>query len=74
MAPINTFNAGIWDAESRYVEVISNSTVSNFKINIAEKVISFNVTGETGSGICRVIIPNTIVNTLWLGNYAVLVN
>ncbi|MEM3725766.1 MAG: NosD domain-containing protein [Candidatus Bathyarchaeia archaeon] len=74
MAPINTFNAGIWDAESRYVEVISNSTVSNFKINIAEKVISFNVTGETGSGICRVIIPNTIVNTLWLGNYKVLVN
>ncbi|MEM3673764.1 MAG: NosD domain-containing protein [Candidatus Bathyarchaeia archaeon] len=74
MAPINTFNAGIWDMESRYIEVISNSTVSNFKVSMAEKVISFNVTGEAGSGICRIIIPNAIVNTLWLGNYVVLVN
>ncbi len=74
MAHVNTFNAGTWDAESRYVEVITNSTVSNFKIDIIEKVISFNVTGEEGLGICRIIIPNTIANTLWLGNYTVLVN
>lgn len=74
MAPINIFDAGIWDTTSHYVDIISNSTVSNFKINITEKVMSFNVTGETGSGFCRVIIPNIIINTLWLNNYIVLVN
>jgi len=74
MAPINTFDAGIWGGTTFYVEVISNSTVSNFKINIAEKTISFNVTGETGSGFCRVIIPKIIVEALWLNNYTVLVN
>jgi len=74
MAPINTFDAGIWDGTTFYVKVISNSTVSNFKINTTEKTISFNVTGETGSGFCRVIIPKTIVEALWLNNYTVLVN
>jgi parallel beta-helix repeat protein len=74
MAPINTFDAGIWGGTTFYVEVISNSTVSNFKMNIAEKTISFNVTGETGSGFCRVIIPKIIVEALWLNNYTVLVN
>jgi parallel beta-helix repeat protein len=74
MAPINIFDAGIWDTTSYHVDIISNSTVSNFKIDTVEKVISFNVIGETGFGFCRVIIPNIIINTLWLNNYVVLVN
>jgi len=74
MAPINIFDAGIWGTTSYHVDIISNSTVSNFKINPEEKVISFNVAGETGVAFCRVIIPNIIINTLWLSDYAVLVN
>jgi parallel beta-helix repeat protein len=74
MAPINIFDAGIWDMTSRHVDIISNSTVSNFKINTTEKTISFNVTGETGSGFCRVIIPNTITQTLWSDDYFILIN
>jgi parallel beta-helix repeat protein len=74
MAPLSTFNAGIWNEISCYVDVISNSTISNFKINATEKMISFNVTGETGVGFCRIIIPNVIIQTLWLNNYNVLVN
>ncbi|MEM3697379.1 MAG: NosD domain-containing protein [Candidatus Bathyarchaeia archaeon] len=74
MGPINIFETGIWDTTIQYVDVISNSTVSNFQINMTEKVVSFNVTGEAGAGFCRVIIPKIIVDILWLGNYAVLVN
>jgi len=74
MAPINLFDAGVWEEKTQYAKVISNSTVSNFQINTTEKIISFNVTGETGAGFCRVIIPKVIADTLWLGNYMVLVN
>jgi hypothetical protein len=74
MAPLYMFDAGIWDEISRYVEVVSNSTISNFRINLTEKIIRFNVTGETGMGFCRIIIPNVIIQTLWLSSYAVLVN
>lgn len=74
IAPLSTFDAGIWNEITRYVDVISNSTISNFKINATEKTISFNVTGETGVGFCRIIIPNIIIQTLWLNNYSVLIN
>jgi parallel beta-helix repeat protein len=74
MAPLYMFDAGIWDETNCYVEVISNSTISNFRINATGKIIRFNVTGETGMGFCRIIIPNIIIQTLWLNSYAVLVN
>jgi parallel beta-helix repeat protein len=74
MAPLYTFDAGIWAETNRYVEIISNSTISNFRINMTEKTIRFNAAGETGMGFCRIIIPNIIIQTLWLNNYAVLVN
>ncbi len=74
MAPINTFDAATWDGLMCHVDISSNSTVSNFNISTTEKTISFNVAGETGSGFCRIIIPNIIAQTLWSGNYSVLVN
>lgn len=74
MAPLYTFDAGIWGETTRYVEVVSNSSISNFRVNTIEKTISFNVTGEIGVGFCRIIIPNVIIQTLWLNSYAVLVN
>jgi hypothetical protein len=52
-----------------------NSTVSEFKVDVAQKTVSFNVKGTEGSaGFCRVTIPNIIVQNLWQGNYTVLVD
>jgi len=74
MAPISVFNAGTWNGASCNVDVVSNSTVSKFQLNITEKTIRFNVTGETGLGFCRVTIPNIIIQDMWHGNYTVLIN
>lgn len=74
MAPINIFGAGTWDDVLCKVQVVSNSTISNFQLNETEKVISFNVTGEIGAGFCRVTIPNVIIQNMWQGNYTVLVD
>jgi hypothetical protein len=43
-------------------------------MNTAQRIISFNVSGESGIGFCRVDIPNVIVSGLWQNNYKVLVN
>ena len=74
MAPINIFNVAVWNGEPREVYVVSNSTISSFQLNAMEKILRFNVTGETGFGFCRLTIPNIIVQDLWHGNYTVLIN
>jgi len=74
MAPIKLFDAGAWNGVDYYVDITSNSTVSNFQLNVTLKKISFNITGETGLGFSRVTIPNVIVQDLWEGNYTVLVD
>ena len=75
MAPFNTFDAGTWNGEECNVDVVSNSTVSDFQLNTAQKTISFNVTGFEGTaGFCRITIPNIIAQDLWQGNYMVLLN
>jgi len=74
MGPLDTFDAGTWNGAPYSVDVISNSTVSKFQLNIPEKILRFNVTGETGSGFCRVTIPNVMILEMWHGNYTVLVN
>jgi hypothetical protein len=57
------------------IEVISNSAVSNFQINVTQKMVGFNVSGLEGvAGFCNVTIPNIIVQELWKGNYTVLLN
>jgi parallel beta-helix repeat protein len=73
-APIALFDAGVWNETSYTVDIISNSAVSNFQLNISEKIMRFNVTGETGSGFCRVTIPNVIIQELWNGNFTVLID
>jgi parallel beta-helix repeat protein len=74
MGPIRFFDAGTWNGASYSVTVVSNSTVSKFRLNKAEKVISFNVSGETGLGFCRVTIPNVIIQDLLQGGYTVFVD
>ena len=74
IAPITLFDAGVWNNESLLVEIVSNSTVSNFRINATQKTITFNVTSETTTGFSRITIPNIIVQDMWQGNYTVLVD
>ncbi len=75
MHPIRTFAVDVWEGKTCNVDVVSNSTVSYFKLNKTARIISFNVTGEEDTvGFCRIIIPNVIVQNLWNGNYSILVN
>jgi len=74
MAPIDVFNAGVWNSTLCKVHVVSNSTVSNFQLNMTEQTLRFNVTGEAGLGFSRVTIPSPITQTLWQNNWTVLVD
>jgi len=74
MGPFNTFDAGVWNGVAYKVDVISNSTVSNFHFIPEEGAfISFNVTGKNGTiGFCRVTVPKSL---LWAeeGKWVILV-
>ena len=75
MAPFSAFDAGVWNETIYHVDIISNSSLSNFNIDTSRKTVSFNVTGEENqTGFCRITIPNVIVQDLWHGNYTVLLN
>jgi parallel beta-helix repeat protein len=74
IAPISIFDAGIWNDAQQEIHIISNSTITNFELDKANAIISFEVAGKTGLGFCRVTIPNIIVEDLWNSNYTVLVN
>jgi len=64
MAPLKAFQAGVWDGIAYNVDVISNSTISDFNFDVDGKCVSFNVTGDEGTiGFCRVIIPKSL---LWV--------
>lgn len=57
------------------VEVVSNSTVSNVQVDETARILSFNVSGETGtSGFSRITVPNIIVESFWNGTYTLLLN
>lgn len=56
---------------SEHIMTICNSTISDFKFNFPDKVISFNVTGTGGTvGFCRVTIPHKLLN----GSYEVFID
>jgi parallel beta-helix repeat protein len=75
MGPCNPFEVQFGPLPSKQeISVISNSSISGFQMNTTQKTISFNVTGESGTGFCRVDVPNVIVSGLWQNNYRVLVN
>jgi parallel beta-helix repeat protein len=62
MAPFSTFEAGVWDGTAYNVDVLSNSTVSDFKFDVDNKSISLKVTGDNGTvGFCRVAIPKSLL-------------
>jgi hypothetical protein len=63
IAPINVFDVGTWNNMSYHVDIISNSTVSDFHFNPYEGAfLRFNVTGEDETnGFCRVTIPKSLL-------------
>jgi parallel beta-helix repeat protein len=65
MAPFNMFYAGTWNGTAYNIDVISNSTISDFYFNPDYGAfLRFNVTGEDGAaGFCRVAIPKDL---LWV--------
>ncbi len=65
VAPINVFDAGAWNGGSYNVDVISNSSVSDFYFNPNKGAfLRFNVTGHDGTtGFSRVTIPKDL---LWV--------
>jgi len=63
MAPVTIFDAGTWEWTSYNVDVISNSTVSDFSFNPETALVQFSVEGETGTtGFCRVTIPKDLLD------------
>lgn len=75
MYAIQTFDAGTWQNETRKVEIISNSSLSNFNFSQIAETLSFNVTGLEGTnGFCRITIPNIIIHDLWTSDLTVQVN
>jgi parallel beta-helix repeat protein len=79
MAPLTPFDSGLWEWNDYTVDVICNSTVSDFVFSPdPDKSIMFSVEGETGTtGFCRVTIPKDLLDVEannWLvffvgGNY-----
>ncbi len=75
IAPCTTFEVSTGSQSGTEVDVITNSTVSNIQIDEGLKTLSFNVSGANGTfGSCRIAIPNSVVKSLWQGNYTVLLN
>jgi parallel beta-helix repeat protein len=71
MGPFHTFPAGPYNGITYYVNIVSNSTLSNFASGVslenpAEKLLIFNVTGTSGTtGFCRVAIPLSLMSREW---------
>ena len=75
LGPISAFNVGNWSEFTETVDVVTNSTISGFQLNIVEKKISFMVTGPVESfGFCRIRIPKVILEDLWQNNCVILVD
>ncbi len=47
--------------ETYYIPIFTNSTVNNFNFDAAQKSMSFNVTGSTGTGFFNITIPRALL-------------
>jgi len=62
MAPFNSFDVGVWDDVAYKVDIVSNSTISDFHFDVDMKSVIFNVNGTDGTiGFCRVTIPKSLL-------------
>ena len=73
MSPIYIFDAGTWEWIQYNVDIISNSTITDFSFNPEGALIRFNVEGEDETiGFCRVTFPKDLLHAE--GNWTVLVD
>jgi len=65
MEPIYAFDAGTWEGTRYFVDVVSNSTVSDFYFNPLEgPFLGFSVTAlDDKTGFCRVTVPTGLLWT-----------
>jgi hypothetical protein len=64
----------VWTAPLN-IEVVSNSAIIDFHIDVLQKIVSFNVSGlKNTQGFCNVTLPNIIAQELWNDNYTVLLD
>lgn len=63
MVPSKIFDAGTWEWTQYNVDIISNSTISDFSFNPQDASIRFDVEGEDRTiGFCRVTIPKDLLD------------
>ncbi len=63
------------EEKTHNINIISNSTISQFQFSSAERRISFIASGENGTiGFSRVSVPNVVVQGLQGGNLSFLIN
>ena len=65
MGSFHSFNVSYIE-QGLTVDLISNSTVSNFNVSVSNeypenRIIRFNVAGESGLGFCRIRIPHALM-------------
>jgi hypothetical protein len=64
----------VWAAPFN-IEVTSNSAITDFHIDVLQKIVSFNASGlKNTQGFCNVTLPNIIAKKLWNDNYTVLLD
>ncbi len=74
-APVQLFEAGELNGVMVYIELESNSTITDIYIDAQTHTFSFTATGPSEStGFCRITIPNSILQTAWQNNYTILLN
>jgi len=63
MGPLNKFAVGTISGTPYEVDIVSNSSITNFSYDAANRRLTFDVTGESGTaGFSRVTIPK---NLMW---------
>jgi parallel beta-helix repeat protein len=75
IAPFVVFDARTWNGTVVNIGIQSNSSVTNLHIDTSQKSVTFDIaTSDFAHGFCRVTLPNIIVQSLWHGNFRVLLN
>jgi hypothetical protein len=74
LGPFKCFNV-FCDSQAYSVNTVSNSTISDINFNATAKILSFNVTGTSGTvGFCRIAIPLSLMSCTKLEDWIVTVN
>lgn len=74
MAPITDFQITTQNGEIYDIELSGDSVISNFRLDLANATMDFEVYGKEEYGHCRIAIPSMLVHSLWGDEYALLVD